>query len=223
MFHQIDSDGELRSYPDPYKNVTEESLQKADELEGILLDRVSKIEVHYLEIGKVLAQFKDEKLYLAKNFPTFAAWCDSPYLSRIGYRSAQRLIQIVNEALPLLERNNAIDVVASIGVGTMGDLLPILRDEDGEQKFVEAAYAVKDLTNRDAKDRIKELRGIDVPLEKETPTVFKAKITRGQTYNKLRVFASNGPDYYECGILNVKLRDYPRFEARFGRFIEVED
>lgn len=224
---QIDAGtGELVAYPDPYKNQTAETAEEAQKIENEILIRVGVIETNYLKIGQLLAEFKERKLYLAAGDPDFRTWCNSPKLSRIGYRSAQRLIQIVDKALPLLEKHGAMDILPDLGMSTMADLLPILNDEDGEEKFVEAAYQVRDMTNADAKEAIKEIRGVAKPLDHEMPTVFKAKVRAGEDYMFVRIYATNGPDFYEVTQgkpLMIRKRDWPRWEDRFGRFLEHED
>lgn len=222
--YMIDGSGELIRYSDPYAAVSEDMVTRFQEVEAEILQRVGLIEANYLHLGRLLSEVKEKKLYLASSLPTFHAWCESPNLSRIGYRSAQRLIQIVNEALPVLEKHDAMDLVPALGMSTMADLLPILNDENGEEKFIEAANEVKDMTNRDAKIAIKALRsGEEEPLERDKPTVFKAKVKLGEEFHRVEVYADSGIDYYKVGTLMIKRRDWSRWEARFGAFVQIED
>jgi hypothetical protein len=124
----------------------------------------------------------------------------------------------------VLEKHDAMELVPALGMSTMADLLPILNDEDGEEKFVEAAYQVKDLTNKDAKSAIKALRkGEEEPLETEKATIFRAKVRRGEEFHRVEITADNGIDYYKVGVLSIKRRDWSRWEARFGAFVEIVD
>lgn len=156
-FSIIGSSGELETYRDPYGVVSQEDVQAAIDLEQKIINERHAIDVGYLRIALDLAQFNERKLYLARGYPSFRDWTDSPEI-RIGYRLAHDLLRIVNEAIPILEKHDAMDALPSIS--NMRDLLPILADDNAEEKFIEAAYTVKDLTNREAKDAVRQIRGI---------------------------------------------------------------
>lgn len=214
--------GELMRYPDTFGNVSQEDVERAQILEQAILDQANQVEMSYLLMARDLSEFKRDRLYLARGFDSFENWANSPDLKKISYRSAQRLVQIADEAIPLLEKFGLMDFLPP--VATMGDLLPLLGDNDGEAKFAEAVKAVEGMSNRDAKRYIKELRGIAPGGNGGQPT-FTAKVRRGDSYNTVKVFcADEGGDYYETGTLMVKPKDWAQFEKMFNaRFITYVD
>jgi hypothetical protein len=215
----IGSGGELETYVDPYANVTEERIAEAEKLEAEILNHSAQIDLHYLQVGKLLCEFKEKHLYKERGYDSFRAWANSSDLKNIGYRSAHNLMRIVNEALPILAKRQAMEVLPS--VSTMVNLLPILSDENAEDKFIEAVYEVKDLTVNDAKERIRDIRGMGRTIDDERPAIFKAQVTRGDDFHSVRIYCSTGADYYEVGVLNIKTRDWPRWAERFSEhFIE---
>lgn len=216
----IGSDGNIERYSDDFAQVTPELIQKAKQSQLEILNYKSTIEQSYLRLGQELAQFKQENMHLALGYNSFRAWADSPEIS-IGYRLCMNLIRIVSEVLPILVEHDAIDAVST--VSNMSAILPILADENAEEKIVEAAYTVKDLTNRDAIEYVKEIRGQARDINEATPAIFHAKLRRGESFHTVQVFCGNGQDYYEVGTLRIRPADWPRFEARFGRFIEMVD
>lgn len=220
----VDSDGTVQQYPDMYGDVTTDLAAHADRVQQIIIDRTQQIKSNYLVIGTLLNKFKEEELYLAKGFSTFKAWCDSPELTDMTYRTAVRLVQIVTEALPLFEKHDSMALAQTIGISKMADLLPILNDADGEAKFIEAAYKVQDLTSRDAKEEIKNIRGISSSsIDTIMPTVFTARVQRGENTHRLRVTANDGVDFFDMGTLTVRTKDFARWEERFGRFLQYEN
>jgi len=217
----VDSDGELVAYSDTYGDVTDDQVAYADKVQTMIIDRANQIKTNYLVIGTLLNKFKEDQLYLAKGFPSFQAWCNGPDVPDMSYRTAQRLIQIVTEALPIFEKHDATPLAQEIGIATMADLLPILSDANGEEKFIEAAYKVKDLTNRDAKEEIKSIRGIGSFHDDAMPTVFSARMQRGESFHTVKIIANDGVDYYDVGTLKIRPKDWPRWSERFGRFLEI--
>lgn len=215
----VDSDGSLVRYPDPYGDVTPERIETAERLQREVFYHNAQIDRHYFFIGGILSEIKEQEYFRELGFDTFRAWADSPELKGIGWRTAHNLIRITNEVLPIIERHNAFDALPS--VSTMVNLLPILSDDNAEEKFIEALYEVKELPVHDAKERIRDLRGIGRTIEDERPAIFKAQVTRGEQFHTIRVWCSTGTDYYEAGTLNIKPRDWPRWEQHFSeRFIE---
>lgn len=186
-FSIIGSSGELETYRDPYGVVSQEDVQAAMELEQKIINERNAIDVGYLRIALDLAQFSERKLYLARGYPTFRAWADSPEV-KIGARLAHDLLRIVNEAIPILEKYDAMEALPPIS--NMRDLLPILADNDAEEKFIEAAYTVKDLTNREAKDAIRQIRGIQREYDEKTPAIFQAKVRRGESYHQVTIMSA---------------------------------
>ncbi len=221
--YQIGGDGAVERYHDPYGLVTEDQVKRAHELETEILQQINQVEVSYLRIAKSLSTFKREKLYLARNFTSFQQWADSEELSKLSYRSAQRLVQIADDALPLLVKHDLMEMLPS--VSALGDLLPLLNDDDGETKFVQAIKDIQGLTNKDIKALVKERRGLADPLDKEQPAIFSAQVERGTEYHRVQIFCSDGVDYYKVTPqpLMVKPKHFARFEERFGRFLQMKD
>ena len=221
VYSIVGSDGELETYHDPYGEVTDLDVEAAINLETKIINQRKAIDVGYLTIALDLAKFQERKLYLARGYSTFRAWADSPEIS-IGWRLAHDLIRIVNEAIPILERNNALDALPPIS--NMRDLLPILADDDAESKFVEAAYQVKELTNREAKDAVRQIRGIERPYDEPQPAIFKASVIRGESFHSVTIHCSDGNDFYKAGTLFIKPEHWPRWASRFGEmFTEIAE
>lgn len=220
---QIDQGtGELVRYDNTYDFVKDGDVKRADEVAEQIIEHSRTIELHYLKLAQALSTFNQERLYLAKGFPSFRTWAESNEISGLSYRTAHNLLRIADEALPILQKNDAMEMLPS--VSTMYDLLPILSDDNAEEKFIEAVERVQGLTNRDAKAEIREIRGIDSGSIEKMPTVFSAKVTRGDTYHRLKIYCSDGEEYYDCtpsGPVVIKPEHFARFEERFGRFIEI--
>lgn len=215
----IGSSGELETYPDPFGNVTQDRIEKAAIIEAEIVQHGAQIDRHYLEIGKLLCEFKEKEYHKERGFESFRSWADSQELRGLGYRAAHNLIRIVNEALPIIARHDAFDALPP--VSTMVNLLPILSDDNAEEKFLEAVYAVQDKTVNDAKEIIRDVRGIGRTLDEKRPAIFKARVTRGEQFHRVQVYCSTGDTYYEVGTLNIKPEHWPRWEERFSEhFIE---
>lgn len=212
----VGSDGSLEKYNDAFKSVTKEMRERAEELETQIVDYANQAEVAYLRIARALSEFKRDKLYLARGYESFRAWANSAEMKSVGsYRSAARLVQIADEALPILQKYNAMDALPP--VATMGDLLPILNDEDGEKKFVEAVYAVSGLTNSDAKLRIKELRGLIGDHNEVLRPLFRLQLTRGTTWHHGVLSCSDGIDHYVVSSdFSIKAEHWAQFESMIG-------
>jgi hypothetical protein len=111
-----------------------------------------------------------------------------------------------------------MDLVPMLQTSKMQALLPILADDNAEEKIIEAAYLIKDLPLKQAHEVIDELRGLDP--DRPLPTVFSARVMRGDSYHKIKITALAGDDIYDCGTIAVKPRDFGVWEKRFGRFLE---
>ena len=211
--------GELVAYDDPFKNITPQMARVAEAIEQDILMCASQISANFLEMGRLLSGFEEEKLYRALGYESFKLWANSPNLHGIGYRTARNLIRIYREALPLLVKHGKADLIPFLPTSKMQALLPILADENAEDKFIEAAYQIHDKTMADSYEIIKEIRGKQD--DGMLPTVFSARVIRGESYHKVKITALTGDDIYDCGVLTIKPRDFPRFEERFGRFLEI--
>ena len=202
--------------------VQPEDAAFAEELENGILKMASTISVGYLQIARALNEFDEKKLYKARGYETFKLWANSPNLHGIGYRTARNLIRIYREAVPIFARHDKMDLLPLIQTSKMQALLPILGDEDAEDKFIEAAYQIKDKTIKDSYAIIDEIRGKKNKYDESLPTVFSAQVQYGESFHKLRITAIGEDDIYDCGTLNIKARDWWRWEERFGRFLEVK-
>ena len=220
--HVIDSSGELVAYDDSFKGVSANDVVGAEGLESAILRLVGEISTGYLKVGQMLHEFREKKYYLARGYESFRTWADSPNLKGIGYRTAHDLIRIYTDIVPILARNDALDALPAIQSGKMRAILPILGDEDAENKIIDAVYAIKDLTTKDSYAAINEIRGKKDFYDRELDTIFKAKVFYGDSYNKVIVTAVNNDDVYQVGMLQIKTRDWQRWEERFGRFVEVD-
>jgi hypothetical protein len=104
-FTQVDQGtGEIQVYTDTFGNISEEDIERAQYLEQCILEESANVELGYLRMARDLSEFKRDELYKARGFETFRLWADSPDLKRVSYRSAQRLVQIADEAIPILEK-----------------------------------------------------------------------------------------------------------------------
>lgn len=169
--------------------------------------------INYLKFAAVLSNFKRNKYYLGLDFKTFDLWADSPALQGIGWRTARNLIRIVDEAIPLIEKHNMMKLLPSIS--TMYDLLPILNDENGEDKFIEALQAVQGLATRDAKARIKEIRGIPEKVEAEGAVFELLWEAKGTESKRIKIKCSTPEDmYFVCDGV-IQNTEWPQFEALF--------
>lgn len=212
-FSQIEQGtGELISYPDVYKDVTDEDIKLAKALEEGFLKHKASIEQSFLTMGRYLVAIRDRKAYLALNYPSFSLWCQSPGID-IGYRQAHDLIRITEELVPRLE---AANVPALDSVSKMRELLPLISEG---HDVAEAAELVRDLTVQDTKATLKDIRGIE---DKQEPTVFKAYVTPGPNFNTVKVVCYDEHAVYTAGTLQIKPEHMARWTSRFGRFIEYE-
>lgn len=218
---QTPGTGEMMRYEDLYASVTPEMVARAEEVEREILHQHANIQKGYMTLAGQLSAFKRERLYLARSFPTFESWANSDDLKGLGSRTAYNLVRIADEFLPILDKHDAWDKLP--GISTMYDMLPMLNDENAEEKILQALDAVQGLPTRGAKDAIKEIRGIAAGPDEEQPAIFKAKFEDVGDYIRVHVWCSTNNDYYqvsERGPLMVKKRDWPRMQTMFRGFVE---
>lgn len=216
----IGSDGTVEQYDDPFASVTEEQVEEATKLQNQILDYERGATLNYLKMARDLMTFKNNKLYLAKGYENFQTWAESPELASVGWRTAYNLVVIAEKVLPLLQAKNLLDEVPNIS--HLYSLLPTLNDENGEEKFIEAMRAIKGKSSRDASLIIREIRGIPDKVGERKPTLFRAKARRQGEYYIVTVTADDRVDFYTCGELGIKQKDWARFEKQFGeRNIEI--
>lgn len=206
-------------YADTYRDLTPSDHERAKDAERVILEDFSEIQIKFLQLGEKLSRFKKDKMYLALGFATFELWAESPQL-KIGRTTARNLVRIYEEALPILADHDAMHLLPPYT--TLADMLPILHDADGEQKFIDAAYVVQGLSTRDAKEAIKEVRGIAPSPRDPQPAMFKLRYRIVDDMVLAEVWCSVNTEYYQCTTqpLRIKLRDWPRYQALYKGYVE---
>lgn len=215
--YYLGSDGSIEYYPDAYA-VEENKIALAEGLEQYIMEQQHTIEASFMKIGAALIKFEEEELYLARGLPTMKVWLEGAEFS-FSYAHATRLMRIVRDLVPIIG-----DKHKEIPVSTMKELLPMLADGSTPEQINEAVDEVTGLTTRDAKRRIRELRGVE---ERAAPTIFRAKVRTGETYHYVTVTRTgeDGDSYTLTEKpLRIKPKDFALFiELAFGdAFIEYE-
>jgi hypothetical protein len=206
--------GELVTYPDEFAGLTQDDHAAAEELQQEVLHYKGQVEANVLRMGMALINFRDAEAYKALGYGSFKLWCQSPEVD-ISVQQATYLTRIVEELLPRLI---AAGVEPLTSVSKMRELLPML-SEGGD--VAEAAEAIRDLKVLDAKEVVREMRGLEeTALD---PAVFKAEVTStGGEWNYLDIVCYDDAknDAYSMGQLRIKAKHMARWTERFGRFIE---
>src|SRR5688500_13132292 len=132
-YSQIDEGtGQLLTYYDPYVAVNDEMIERANDIEEALIVNAGKLQKTYLEIAVAIEEFDRNKLYLAKSCDSFRQYMrENGAKINMSYRTAHDLIRWVREAIPILYKNNAMELLPP--VSKMRMLLPTLAD--GEDTF----------------------------------------------------------------------------------------
>jgi hypothetical protein len=211
--------GELETYVDAFKDVTDEQVQLALQTERQILAMANGIHEASLNLGYALQLFRDAELYKARGYETFDLWADSAEMANVGKQTAKYLIRIVENIVPILE--NTDNLPSEYPVSTLRAMLPLLAEERGEELVVEAAESVKGLTCRDAAAIIKEMRGVGTTSDDE-PDVIKAYVTMGETEHKVEtyMFRADG-SFTHLGDWVVSRKDYALVGKMFGKNLEV--
>lgn len=216
-FSYIGSSGEMETYQDSYGAVTQDDIDSAERLERYILDTQTNIEQSFLKMGAALVVFEEERYYLARGMPSMRAWLNSPEF-HISYRLAMDLMRIARELVPLFPD----DTVPELPVSTMRELLPLVSEGRTAEEIVGVAEDIQGMTVRDARNHIREVRGIDEP---EQPTIFRARVEMGEEYHRVWItrYGDDG-DIYQLSRepLRIKPRDWQRWSTRFGGFINYE-
>lgn len=220
---QIDSDGSLVAYADPFKNVTADLAELAEQAEAQIVQTKDSIEVEFLRLAYLMDEFERRSLYLARGYETMKAWTESPEIE-ISWRVAQDLIRIRREVLPLLEdtygdATTALSAVVAAGISKVRAALPLLRDPDKASDFIEVVEAAPSMPWNDVRNEVKERRGIARPLDEAFPVLFRGQIKLFDDYANIRVFAIDGTTSEQMGTLRIRREWLPRFEERFGSLI----
>ena len=216
-FTQVGGDGELETYDDPFAKVTDEMIAKAEKLEAQILETNSKVTKNYLVMARDLSTFKANEFYRARGYDSFQAWGESPELAQVGWRTAYDLVRIADEVLPMMERNNLLDEIPSIS--NLYALLPILNDDDGEAKFLQALEKIKGLSVRDAKETIRVIRGLSSRVSGgPQKTFFNFRVDKQTEEYKTGMLLSGlgNEGGYEMGKLRIAAKDWAAFEAMVG-------
>jgi hypothetical protein len=97
----------------------------------------------------------------------------------------------------------------------------MLSEGKSPEQIREVLEEVQDLTTKDAKKRIRELRGLE---ETDSPVIFKASVREFSDYVLVEVMKVGGesPSYSATpkGPMYFKKEDWPRMQDRFGFAVE---
>lgn len=216
-FSYIGSSGEVETYQDSYGEVTQDDIDSAERLERYILETQSNIEQSFLKIGAALVVFDEERYYLARGMPSLRAWLNSPEF-HLSYRLAMDLMRIARELVPMFPDGTAPE----LPVSTMRELLPLMTEGRTAEEIAGVAEDIQGMTVRDARNHIREVRGIDEP---EQPTIFRARVEQGEEFHRVWItrFGDDG-DIYQLSRepLRIRPRDWSRWQTRFGGFITYE-
>lgn len=220
---QIDSDGELIAYDDPFKNVTNDLAEVAEHAEQEIRQTKDTIEVEFLRLSYLLDEFDRRGLYLARGYETMKSWSESPEIE-LSWRVTQDLIRIGREVIPLLKESygdpdRAHRAIIEAGVSKVRAALPLLRDKGKSDDFIEIIEAAPSMPWNDVRNEVKERRGMARPLDETFPVLFRAEIKMYDEHANIRVFAIDGTTTEQLGTLRIRHEWLPRFEERFGSLI----
>lgn len=223
--YQIDGDGTLVAYPDPFKHITPAQADLAQIAENEILVTKIEIEGNFLKLAYLLDNFDAEQLYLARGYETMKAWAESPEIE-IAWRTVQDLLRIKREAMPLLEATVGDDgeverMILSAGISKVRTALPLLRD-DKPADFVDVVAAAPHMPWNDVRNEVKDRRGLLRPLGEPFPVLFKASIRLFDDHATIRIFAIDGTTSDNLGSIRIKKEWLARFEERFGELITFE-
>lgn len=223
--YQIDGDGSLVAYPDPFKHITPAQADLAQIAENEILVTKIEIEGNFLRLAYLLDHFEAEQLYLARGYESMKTWAESPEIE-IAWRTVQDLLRIRREAIPLLEATVGDDgeverMILSAGISKVRTALPLLRDAKPDD-FVELVAAAPQMPWNDVRNEVKDRRGLLRPLGDPFPVLFKASVRLFDDHATIRVFALDGTTSENLGALRIKTAWLARFEERFGELITFE-
>lgn len=211
--YYLGSDGNLEHYPQIYKD-SPADLAAAEKLEQYILSQQQNIEASFLKMGAALNEFEKQKLYLARGVPSFRIWVTE--YCHFSYEHATRLIRIVRDLVPVLGETESLPPVS-----TLKEMLPMLSEGKSPEQIREVLEEVQDLTTKDAKKRIRELRGLE---ETDSPVIFKARVTEHADHVSVEIMKVGGdhPSYSVTpkGPMYIRKEDWPRMQDRFGFAVE---
>lgn len=222
-FGLIGSDGGYERYPDTFRRVTTAMVASAEKAEAAVLAQRGQIEEGFLKMAFLLDLIDREELYLARGYETLKTYVASPEV-QVSPRMAGDLLRIVREARPLIEAERPEAdpdyLLLRAGITKVRAALPLLSREETKGGFVPLVEVAPSMTTVDVKAEVKRLRGVETPIDTRSPAVFSARVTKGETYYRVKVRCADGVDVYDAGELRIKPRHFGRFDQRFGSFIE---
>jgi hypothetical protein len=211
----LGSDGSLEHYPQVYQTDADK-IAMADGLEQYILEQQDTIEQSFLKIGAALLKFEEDQLYLAKGAASMKIWLQGPEFS-FSYEHATKLMRIVKDLLPILGDRPPLPV------SKMAELLPMLPNAT-EDEVIDAYDEIQELTVKDAKARLREIRGLE---PRGMPVTFFASVRIGTEYHRVRINRTGEDgDVYTMTPepILVKPKDFALFVERAlgNAFIEYE-
>lgn len=227
---QIDGDGTLVAYPDPFKHVTPAQAQTAAQYENNIIATKDEIEAHFLSLAYQLDRFDRERHYLARGYESMKTWAESPEIE-IAWRTVQDLLRIHREVIPMLadhiadpndpDHYAAQSMVLKAGISKVRTALPLLRDGK-DADFIDIIEAAPQMPWNDVRNEVKDRRGLLRPLGEPFPVLFKGAIRLFDDHATIRIFALDGTTTENLGSLRIKTQWLARFEERFGELISFE-
>lgn len=217
---QLDSSGELVSYPDPFKEVDQEFATTAAAAEELVVQCKVAIEQNFLLLSAYLDEFDRRRYYLGRGYESMRDWCQSPEVE-ISWRLAQDLIRIRREVVPLLQKVHGAEfesTMLSAGVSKIRAALPLLNDGKSDN-FVELVDQAREMPWNDVRAEVKRIRGVEVPMDQPSPVIFKAEITKYDDHVTIAIIGFDGVRSERLGKLRMRPEWLPRFEDRFGKYV----
>lgn len=223
----VDSDGSLVPFHDPYKNITPADAAMAKQAEIAIIGTKQDIERNFLKLAYLVDIFEANKLYKGCGWETMRDWATSPEIE-LSWRVVQDLLRVRREVVPILTEQvgteeQAQEVLVSAGISKARAILPLLRDEGGEEMVVDLVERAPQMTWNDVRNEVKRLRGIEQPIDARFPALFRAKAKQGDEFTRLEISVTDGGTTERCGVLTIRNQFMPRWDERFSQFITYED
>ena len=137
----IDSDGSLVPYQDSFKNITPADAAMAERAELAIIGTKQDIERNFLKLSYLIDVFDANQLFKGRGYETMRDWAQSPEIE-LSWRLCQDLLRVRREVVPILvdqvgSEEQANEVLISAGVSKARAVLPLLRDDGGEEKVID--------------------------------------------------------------------------------------
>jgi hypothetical protein len=181
--------------------------------------------MNFFRLAELLDTFEKSKGYLGCGFSSFKLWLSSEEVD-ISYRVAMDLLRIRRELVPALEASgvDAQAALMEVGVSKARAALPLLNEEGGEEQAVELLTdQAPFLTWSDTRQAVRELQGKATPIDQPSPAIFKANVKRQGDSYRVEIYGSDGVAYERLGVLQINARWWPRWNERFGKFVQMEE